>query len=586
MTRPGPKAPHRRARAVLVALLVVLGVAAAGCASVPGDSSVQVLRKVSDGEAPPAPPGPVDGTNPLDLVRGFVYASGSSADRHGAARRFLAPEAATWDDSASVTVLDEQFGTVPVATSADSTTVRIRGTRIGTLASSGAFEPDEAPVEADVTVVRRDGQWRISSLPAGVFVRLSDLRSNYRSIKVYFVDPVRGTVVPDLRYLPAVPAKAQAAEAVDMLLAGPSTALAGSVTSRLLPTTALRSNVAAATDGGLVVDLTKVGDLDDASRRLLAAQVVMTLSEVSVGRVRLLVDGSPLLPATPDLTRSDVAAASPDDVDSTAPQPQALVVSGGRVRELGGDDSGTPVAGQAGNGAFDVSSAAVTSDGRHQAVVSREGGGRNRLIVGEGDEPLQATDVSGGTLTRPTWAPGGTEVWTVTDGTTVARVITDPGVPPRRAPIDASALTALGGPITSLRMSRDGVRVAAVVGGRLATASVARAGDGSVSLRGARVLRPGDLGDVVTMDWRSTDTLLVVSARSDRAVSLVSIDGLALDTVSGSNLTPPLQAVAAAPNRPLLVVDQGGVWSFSGGQLDTWRLVAGGMPDAVPLYPG
>ncbi|ODT95613.1 MAG: hypothetical protein ABS81_31520 [Pseudonocardia sp. SCN 72-86] len=580
-----PTAHGRRARAVLAVLLAVLAVAASACATVPGDSSVQVLRKVSDGEAPPAPPGPVDGTNPLDLVRGFVYASGSSADRHGAARRFLAPEAGNWDDGASVTVLDEQFGTVPVATGTDSTTVRIRGTRIGTLTTSGAFEPDEAPVEADVTVVRRDGQWRISSLPPGVFVRLSDLRSNYRSIKVFFVDPVRSTVVPDLRYLPAVPAKAQAARAVDMLLDGPSPALAGAVASRLPETASLTANVTETADGGLVVDLTGVGAPDDVGRRLLAAQVVLTLSEVNASRVRLLIDGSPVLPSTPDITRADVASASADATDANVPQQPSLVATGGRVRKLGGDDPGGVVAGQAGNGAFDIASAAITPDGGHQAVVSREGT-RSRLIVGEGDKPLQATDVTGTVLTRPTWAPGGTEVWTVADGTTVARVVTDVGAPPRRAQVDASALTAEGGAITSFRMSRDGMRVAAVVGGRVVTASVARAADGSVTLRGARLLRPGELGDAVAVDWRSTDTVVVVSARSDRAVSLVSADGLALDSVSGSNLTPPLRAVAAAPNRPLLVVDQGGVWSFSGGQLDTWRLVAGGMPDAVPFYPG
>jgi len=56
--------------------------------------------------------------------------------------------------------------------------------------------------------------------------------------------------------------------------------------------------------------------------------------------------------------------------------------------------------------------------------------------------------------------------------------------------------------------------------------------------------------------------------------------------VPSSNLTPPLRAVAAAPNRPVLVTDQGGVWSFAGGDLETWRQVVGGVPDAVPLYPG
>lgn len=80
--------------------LAVAGLA--GCASVPDSSPVQVLRQVGEGEDRAAAPGPADGKrNPLDLVRDFVFASGSSADRHGAARRFLAPSAADWDDAAS-----------------------------------------------------------------------------------------------------------------------------------------------------------------------------------------------------------------------------------------------------------------------------------------------------------------------------------------------------------------------------------------------------------------------------------------------------------------------------------------------------
>jgi hypothetical protein len=78
----------------------------------------------------------------------------------------------------------------------------------------------------------------------------------------------------------------------------------------------------------------------------------------------------------------------------------------------------------------------------------------------------------------------------------------------------------------------------------------------------------------------------VVSRSSDRPVSQVSVDGLTWDLVPSSNLTPPLRAVAAAPSRPVLVTDQSGVWSFSGGELETWRQVVGGVPDAVPFYPG
>src|SRR6185436_8482642 len=265
-------------RALLVLLLVLAGLA--GCASVPESSPVQVLRRVGDGDAPVLPPGPVDGSNALDLVRGFVYASGSSPDRHGAARRFLAPEAAGWDDGVGVTVLDEQFDTVyPTTVDPEglTRTVRIRGTALGRLTPGGWFEAAQAPVQVDVGVVRRDGQWRIARLPAGVLVRLSDLRANYRTVRSWFVDPVRRVVVPDLRYLPGSPTGAQGARAMELLLAGPSTALQGAATSMLPPGTQLRSNVTTSPEGALIVDLTQVGDLDAAGRRLLAAQVVLSL---------------------------------------------------------------------------------------------------------------------------------------------------------------------------------------------------------------------------------------------------------------------------------------------------------------------
>ncbi|MHA6792921.1 LpqB family beta-propeller domain-containing protein [Pseudonocardia bannensis] len=573
-----------RVMAAVATLLVVAGLA--GCASVPQSSSVQVLRKVTDGEAPVLPPGPVDGSNPLDLVRGFVYASGSSADRHGAARRFLSAEATGWDDASGLTVLDEQFDTVyppaPTEPAADTTTVRIRGNRVGTLTPAGAFQPDEAPVEVDVTVVRRDGQWRISRLPDGVLVRLSDFRSNYRTVKTYFVDPIRRTTVTDLRYLPTVPARAQASRTVELLLAGPSSALAGAAVSQLPPAARLRSNVAQSPDGAVIVDLTQVGDLDEQARRLLAAQIVLSLSEVNVGAVRVLIDGAPLLPERTDLTRDDVAGLAAE-VQPRADVP-GLLVAGGRVRQLTGADPGAPVPGPAGNGAFDVMSAATTADGQRLAVISREPG-RQRLLIGTPEGALQGVELGAGSMTRPSWTPTGAEVWTVLDGAVVARVLVDTGGATRTGQVNSAELAALG-PIQDLRLSRDGLRVAAVVGGRLVTAAVARTGDGEVAIRNVRRLRVADLGEVVAVDWRAAESVLVVSKRTDRPVSLVSVDGLSWQLVPSSNLTPPLQAVAAAPSRPLLVADQGGVWSFSGGELDTWRRVVGGMPDAVPLYPG
>jgi hypothetical protein len=190
-------------------------------------------------------------------------------------------------------------------------------------------------------------------------------------------------------------------------------------------------------------------------------------------------------------------------------------------------------------------------------------------------------------MTRPSWAPNGGEAWTVLDSSSVARMLLGADGVPRVGRVDASDLTMLG-PVSDLRLSRDGLRVAAVVRGGLYVAAVARDPAGGVAVRDVRRLRSADLGEVVAVDWRAAETLVVVGRGGGDApvVSQVSVDGLTWDLLPSSNLTPPVRAVAAAPNRPVLVTDQSGVWSFSGGELETWRQVVGGVPDAVPLYPG
>jgi hypothetical protein len=574
----------RRWVSALALLLATAGVA--GCANVPLSSPVQVLRQVSEGDGAPLPPGPVDGSNPLDLVRDFVFASGSSTEKHGAARRFLAPQAAAWDDAASLTVLDGQFDTVPAPGAQDPntgvTTIRIRGTAIGRVTSSGSFEPGQSVFQQDVTVQRSDGQWRISSLPAGVVLPMSIFRDNYRSVRTWFVDPVRRLVVADLRYVPSVPARAQAARVVELLLAGPSGALLGAAVSQLPPGAQLRSNVTFGTDGAVIVDLTRLGDLDEQSRSLLAAQVVLSLAEVNVARVRLLADGEPLLASRPDLTREDFTSLYAE-MQAGADVP-GLVVAGGRVRQLTGVEPGSALPGPMGNGAFDVESAASTGDGQRLATVTRQGGQR-RLLVGGGEGAVEAAPLAADSMSRPSWTPTGTEVWTVLDSSVVARVLVDGAGSARTAQVNADELAALG-PIADLRLSRDGMRVAAVVGGALYTGAVARSIDGEVAIRNIRRLRPADLGEVVAADWRSAESIVAITRGPDLLVGQVSVDGLVVAQVLGNNLTAPLTAIAVAANRPLLVTDQSGVWSFAGGDQAAWRQVIGGAPDGVPFYPG
>jgi hypothetical protein len=402
-------------------------------------------------------------------------------------------------------------------------------------------------------------------------------------VRTWFVDPVRRLVVADLRYVPSVPARAQAARVVELLLAGPSGALLGAAVSQLPPGAQLRSNVTFGTDGAVIVDLTRLGDLDEQSRSLLAAQVVLSLAEVNVARVRLLADGEPLLASRPDLTREDFTSLYAE-MQAGADVP-GLVVAGGRVRQLTGVEPGSALPGPMGNGAFDVESAASTGDGQRLATVTRQGGQRRLLVGGGGEGAVEAAPLAADSMSRPSWTPTGTEVWTVLDSSVVARVLVDGAGSARTAQVNADELAALG-PIADLRLSRDGMRVAAVVGGALYTGAVARSIDGEVAIRNIRRLRPADLGEVVAADWRSAESIVAITRGPDLLVGQVSVDGLVVAQVLGNNLTAPLTAIAVAANRPLLVTDQSGVWSFAGGDQAAWRQVIGGAPDGVPFYPG
>ncbi|MEQ3550740.1 LpqB family beta-propeller domain-containing protein [Pseudonocardia nematodicida] len=573
---------RHRLRTVLAALLAGSAVLA-GCASVPEYSSVQVLRQTPEAGAAVAD-GPIEDADPLGLVRGFVYASGRPDERHASARRYLAPTAAAWDDGTSLTVLSERFDTVFAPNTnehgPDREVVRVRGTRLGTVDPAGAFESSPRPVELDIGVVRSDGTWRIDRLPPGVMMRLSDFRANYRSLPAWFVDPERGTLVPDPHHIPSAEPDQLAARATDVLLRGPSPGLAGAAVTRFPETTRLRSAVTESTDGVVTVDLAGVSGLSEQERRLLAAQTAMTLSGVGVPRVRLLADGEPLLPGEPEVAREDFAAlvAGPEGMPALP-----LVVDDGRVRRI--DEAGRiePVAGQAGNGSFVVVDAAASPRENRIAVVSREETGTQRLLTGPLGGELTATPVSGPEVTALSWNAAGDEIWSIADGR-IRRVAVPAEGEPREAPVDSARLDDAE-EIGDLALSREGGRIALVVDGRAMVGPVVPGADGEVALGPLRELRPNELDDVVAVDWRSSERL-VVATDSERPVSLVTVDGLVLDQMPGTNLTSPLRAVSAAPGRPIFVTDRTGLWSFSDGDLDAWRQTFGSSNAARPFYPG
>ncbi len=565
-----------------LAAVSVVGLAAlVGCAAIPASSDIQVVRSMPVGSQLAPPAGPERGVDPFRLVREFIEATGSSANGHAAARAFLSRNAAAgWDDHAGVTVIEDAPGAAPLTGPSDGVRrIRVGGSRLGTLTADGSFVSSAGTFSVPLEVVTENGEWRITNPPPGVLVEVSALQRNYRQVRVSFIDPNRGTLVPDLRWVPAQPAATLPGRVLDLLLAGPSQRLAGAVRSAIPERARPRSNVLVGRSGRTVINLSGLDGMTEQQRRLVAAQIVASLDGLVPTPLRLLADGEPLVPGQAEWRPADIASYAPP----TGPRADVpgQVVVGGRLRGL----NGTPVPGPAGDGRLTVLSAARSNPGGELlATVVAGPDGRPQLRVGPVDGELAPAPVEAATMTRPTWRPSGTELWTVLDGRTVVGVALSGTGPPLPYEVNATELSQLG-PISQLRLSRDGVRVAAVIGGRLVVAAVVTE-SGKMNLRHPQVLREGNLPPIASVDWARPEILVVASAGPSVQVSSVSVDGLTRRQLSSTNLTGPLTDIVAAPGREVLVADATGLWSYSDTQ-EVWEPLLGGLgPGSAPLYPG
>jgi Lipoprotein LpqB beta-propeller domain/Sporulation and spore germination len=564
---------------ILLAVVSALGMLT-GCAAIPASSDIHVVRSMPIGSPSAPPAGPQQGVDPFRLVRGFIEATGSPANGHATARAFLSRDAAaSWDDRAGLTVIEDTPGAAPQAGSEDGIRrIRVGGTRLGVLNGDGSFTPAAGTFSVSLDLVTENGEWRITNPPPGVLVEVSAFQRNYRQVRVCFVDPNRGSLVPDLRWAPAQPVSTLPGRVLDMLLAGPSARLTGAVHSALPAGARPRSNVLVNSSGRAVINLTGLDALTDQERRLIAAQIVASLDGLVPAPLRLLVEGEPLVSGQTDWTSADVSSYA---ASTGAPDVPGQVVVDGQLRGL----DGTPVPGPAGTGQLSLLSAARSSPGGELlAAVASGPDGRPQLRVGPAGGDLAAVPLDAETMTRPTWRPSGTEAWTVINGRTVTGVALSGAGPPLSYPVNATELTQLGA-ISQLRLSRDGVRVAAVIGGRLVVAAVVTE-SGGVSLRHPQVLRDGDLPPTASVDWARPELLVVASAGLSPQVSSVSVDGLTLRRVTSTNLTAPLTHIVAAPGREVLVADATGLWAYSDAQ-EAWEPLLGGIgPGAAPLYSG
>ena len=579
-------------RALWCAPLAAAVFVLAGCATIPSETLPQRADLQGAGNVSQGAPDPPKNEDPFGIVRGFIDNNADPTDLHAAARGYLTKQAqATWStntNNPSTLIIDDTFSTgYPVnGASADPnvSNVLLHTNLIGSIGPDGAFQPPSSTQTGDyqisVEVHRQsDQQWRIVNPPNSLIITQTNFARYYRPVSVYFFSPGWNMLVPDQRYAVADPSGGLPGRIMQFLLDGPSAGIRDAVLTAIPGDTSLKTNVTEVSSGQINVNLGALPDQQSSTKQLIIAQVVRSLQDYG-SSVAVESEGVSLVPGHLAWSQSDLPSYTPYVGLSAT----SLLVNQDRIYDF---TSGQPIQGPAGNGTYDVVTAAESMDGQELATVTRSPSGTEELRVGGVKEAQTAVkDLTAGSFTRPTWEPSDAAddpsraVWTVADGT-VVRVTTQAQGGWAASPVDSSA-TAPYGPITDLRLSRDGTRVAIVAGGHLLIGAVVD-DQGSVSIRQLTQIQPTLLG-VTKVDWLGQDQLVVAT----NVLSSVSVDGMKVDQYSSANLTTTVTALAASQSGPVLAVDSAGIWSSSDIN-QVWSPISVPhlqLTNAIPFYPG
>ncbi|MBF6174614.1 MtrAB system accessory protein LpqB [Nocardia blacklockiae] len=597
----------QRWRAALGLALAGL-LALTGCANLPDNSAPQALGTIDRGTTTPGPPPPSAGRDPDLLLRDFLQATADPSNRHQTARQYLTPAAAaSWDDTAR-TVIVEKPDTLRESRSGDTATYQIRAHKIGELEADGSYRVADNTLEDHIEMTKVGNEWRIDELPPGVVMDSTAFAKTYRRYPVNFSNVAGTAMVPDLRWV-AVQKDQLTQRMLTLLAEGPQPALAPAVRNILSGPVAVRGSITKPngdTDGvgvglgGVQIDFAAGSTLDQRSKELLAAQVVLTLADAGIlGPYFLLGDGKPLDEryATTGWTVPDVSSMSPT---ANAHNRIGLhAVRDGALMKV--TDSGiAPVPGYFG-AARNLQSVGLTPDGQLVAAVADSGRPApepaRTLVIGSNDGTALAV-AEGNTFTRPSWTADGGSAWSVVDGDRVVRAVHDRTTGnvsvqdvDTSALFSSSATTAepmLRTPITELRMSRTGARAAIVAGGRAYVVVVVPQPDGKYALASPLPIALSLSTAVVSLDWLSGDTLMLAREGNVDPVKTVLIDGSQSDAVTSQNLTPPVRTLSASIDTQY-IADSRAVMQLQsaepGGER-FWREVPGLGSNATPVLPG
>lgn len=583
----------RRSVPLLAALLLL---PACGLSLPKGVQSAGDVQPVQDepAEVRVIAPGPQPGASPTDIVNGFLNAQASPADDYAVARQFLAA-GTQWDDQQGAVVY--QSRRFVADGDGDALTFELQFNASARIEPTGAFVLVDEPVSAGYVVARQpSGEFRLTSVPAGLHLVDADRAGSFRPYDVYFLargldGRATGRLVPDRVFLPVTAERAPGL--VSALLRGPTLPLGAAVVTAVPPMTRPTAEVTPA-DGVVTVDLpAEVATLDTRQRQRLSAQFVWTLAQLSTFTgVRLTAGGEQfdVAGAGEVQTLDDWQEYDPAGIGPRAP---LYYVQDRKVRSL----DGTLPPGEATTaGPLAVDEVAVSPVGGTFGLRTRTAAGVDEVRIGPPAGPFGAPVLRARGLGSLSWGPGEQGLWLLQGGPTPAVcLLSPPGVPRRPDPCDVTydRPPPDAGPLSALRVSRDGARVAMIFG----TADDRRLYVGRVVPASGRlriVLGPAPrpvapaLTNVTDVAWES-GTSLVLLAAAARATPVVvwrvPVDGsTGAAPVQRQGLTGDALDVAAAPGRPLVVS------AAEDGETALYRDIRGLFlptgPGTVPVYPG
>lgn len=608
---PLQRPAFRRSMRKLVALgsVIMLGTAA-GCTTIPRNTTPQVLRPFQPPQVNIEVPQPRPNVNADVVLRDFFAAAAHPIDDFQAMRAFMTPElAANWKPLNKARILDGVNLISQTSGGKQEQTFTARGATVGQLGTDGAYEPQSGDFEETVEMtLGDDGQWRISSLPDGVVMERQAFLDNNRPRNIYFLDPAGNHLVTDRRWLYRG-VNDGATNLLTKLKNGPSAPLVPGVTTVLNPNASISVEAGPVTNSeGRKVEITGLGDVSEELRVMLAAQIVWTLDmAVLPGPWILMADGKPLVPTHDGPWTKDTDVIQLFDPNHLPGDSAGLrTVDRGGIYEIV-DGRSQPVGqGWRASGNTFVASAAVGVNATGNELIaavfrssvdgrsSVQNRGESTLMLG-GPKDTPVPVLTAESLSRPTWSPDAAAVWTVKDGTSVMRLVRPSGSPQiEQDEVDITEFDdLLAGDeatgrepmrISEFRIDPSGTQAAMIIGDQVYIATIQRSEDSPWKLTHRRLIPLPEAVSPLSLTWSANQTITVGGYSGETPMLTVFPDGATTSVLPKTNLSPPI-AVVTANSSKRYALDTNGLSELisSEGQEEFWRRVEGARGRMAPV---